>query len=724
MRSGREWAKEHGVPVYYWYQRASRRTEDPLEADHYAYSMNKFCCGVRAFYIPGAKCMLKVNTAPSAGYANGSQGRMIGVVHDDSSYVLPSGYPGEIIMIPPPRFFIMEVHHKVKGKVKRKTILPCKRQETKLEYYRDGKECCYRCWSNMVVPTFALTVHETQGQTLRRIILLLGRLPGINVGKITWSLVYVALSRTKMLEHLKLFPTGSSKYYHSMYFAHLLKLSMPENLKKWHRSYVDHRWDRNVLRNEHILNVRKVEKRLKYLGADKTKRLRWEELLSLVKQMGYKATTRDRKWMLFCKLEEHMVKRFLWKRSQHLEPINKRGNRRSKRTAEIGEAESFQKRKSTLRPSKRLKNKRQLKDGCEQQNRRSNKTRLSRIPLSGMHGVKKNRGMKRKSMDRGKDPGSQKVQRKRISQSDFANGPPITSPKHQTYVSKGLCNLGNTCYFNSVIQCLFHCPTFRAAVESLPPEALTVDFVNHIQMLLKDMSSRDFLPYITPKGCLTAALNIPECKTAGIVKGAQQDSSEFLGHLLEHFEQKFRPLSNMFEGKFIYMHMCQLCSHSYRKTLPFKQYTLQMDLPSTHGTQTFDLYTLMEHYHQTGIIENCTCSHCHSVNSTEKKISIIALPRILVIHLSRFRGVSKMNNFVRFLEHVSIKYKIDDNGYNKQYQLMGIVVHIGPSIAQGHYVAYFRAGESWIKANDHTVTAVLWRTVRRKKAYMLFYEQV
>ena len=83
-----------------------------------------------------------------------------------------------------------------------------------------------------------------------------------------------------------------------------------------------------------------------------------------------------------------------------------------------------------------------------------------------------------------------------------------------------------------------------------------------------------------------------------------------------------------------------------------------------------------------------------------------------------------MNNLVRFPQHASIKYNIDDNEYNKQYRIMGIVVHIGPSIAQGHYISYFRAGESWIKADDNTLTAVLWRTVRRKKAYMLFYEQV
>ena len=225
----------------------------------------------------------------------------------------------------------------------------------------------------MVVLTFAFTVHETQGQTLRRIILLLGRLPGMNVRKITWSLVYVALSRTKKLSHIKFFPTGSSKYYHSMFFAHLLKLSMPANLKKWYKSYVDHRWDRNVLRNEHIQHVREVEKRLEHLGLDKTKRLGWEELLSLVKKLGYKATTRDRKWMLYCKLKEHMVKRFLWKSSQDLEPIHNRSYRRGKRTAQMLEAESSQKSKSTVRPSKKLRKSKILKDEEKEQSRRSKK---------------------------------------------------------------------------------------------------------------------------------------------------------------------------------------------------------------------------------------------------------------------------------------------------------------------------------------------------------------
>ena len=39
--AGREWARQNGVPVYWWFQRSCSRTEDALEADHYAYSMSK-----------------------------------------------------------------------------------------------------------------------------------------------------------------------------------------------------------------------------------------------------------------------------------------------------------------------------------------------------------------------------------------------------------------------------------------------------------------------------------------------------------------------------------------------------------------------------------------------------------------------------------------------------------------------------------------------------------
>ena len=87
--------------------------------------------------------------------------------------------------------------------------------------------------------------------------------------------------------------------------------------------------------------VRKVEKRLQRLGPDQTKSLKWIELQSLVKQMGFKATTRHRKMILFSKLEEHMVKRLLWKASK-AKPAKRKGDRHRKRKAHVIEDESSQ----------------------------------------------------------------------------------------------------------------------------------------------------------------------------------------------------------------------------------------------------------------------------------------------------------------------------------------------------------------------------------------------
>ena len=135
----------------------------------------------------------------------------------------------------------------------------------------------------------------------------------MNIGNLTWSLLYVALSRTRKLSHMKLFPTGSTDFYHPMYFAHLLRLRMPSKLKKWYRSYDNHCWNKRILQEEHLEQVEKVERELTNIGRKKLMGLGWNKLFTLVKELGYKATTRDRKKGLYCILCEHLVKRLLWK---------------------------------------------------------------------------------------------------------------------------------------------------------------------------------------------------------------------------------------------------------------------------------------------------------------------------------------------------------------------------------------------------------------------------
>eukprot|EP00586_Coscinodiscus_wailesii_P018411 CAMPEP_0172495218 /NCGR_PEP_ID=MMETSP1066-20121228/64693_1 /TAXON_ID=671091 /ORGANISM="Coscinodiscus wailesii, Strain CCMP2513" /LENGTH=151 /DNA_ID=CAMNT_0013266741 /DNA_START=146 /DNA_END=597 /DNA_ORIENTATION=+ len=50
--------------------------------------------------------------------------------------------------------------------------------------------------------------------------------------------------------------------------------------------------------------------------------------------------------------------------------------------------------------------------------------------------------------------------------------PPEEAAKH-TPEPSGLINLGNTCYLNSVMQCIRRVPQLRAALRSLPPTPTT-----------------------------------------------------------------------------------------------------------------------------------------------------------------------------------------------------------------------------------------------------------
>ena len=101
-------------------------------------------------------------------------------------------------MIEPPEYIILEVNHN-NGEKKWTTTISCQIHEVTLEYGKSKPKKKYHCLSLEINLMFAITIHETQGQTLARVILLLGRQRRLSVGSVTCSLVYVALSRTKKL---------------------------------------------------------------------------------------------------------------------------------------------------------------------------------------------------------------------------------------------------------------------------------------------------------------------------------------------------------------------------------------------------------------------------------------------------------------------------------------------------------------------------------------------
>ena len=273
--------------------------------------MTRKCPDIKSYYIQGAPCILKHNICPPIGYANGSQGKMLAIV-PQRGYKLPTGAPGELIMIEPPEYIIMEVHHD-DGQKKWKSTISCKRHPSTLEYgkkkNKKNEKKKYHCMSTEINLTFSMTIHETQGQTLKRAILLLGRQRGVSIGKISWALLYVALSRTKKISHLRFFPSsGGIKD-----FKHLTKLKPNSIFTKWSDSYRNHTWNPEYLRKKHQVSRKAVEKKLQLQGRQNTLNLSCDILKGYLSRLGYTRNLASAiKPELVLRLRKHMEEKNLW----------------------------------------------------------------------------------------------------------------------------------------------------------------------------------------------------------------------------------------------------------------------------------------------------------------------------------------------------------------------------------------------------------------------------
>ena len=94
---------------------------------------------------------------------------------------------------------------------------------------------------------------------------------------------------------------------------------------------------------------------------------------------------------------------------------------------------------------------------------------------------------------------------------------------------RGFPNLGNTCYINSVVQCLIHCAPFRHDLEKQPLGASFMgDCLKNLWATYRNVSSNR-LDLQLPLTMLVRQI----LRQAGFAGGAQQDAAECLMHLLQ-----------------------------------------------------------------------------------------------------------------------------------------------------------------------------------------------
>jgi ubiquitin carboxyl-terminal hydrolase 9/13 len=133
------------------------------------------------------------------------------------------------------------------------------------------------------------------------------------------------------------------------------------------------------------------------------------------------------------------------------------------------------------------------------------------------------------------------------------------------------------------------------------------------------------------------------------------------------------------------------------------------------------------------------CDTCGGLQEAEKRMKIKRLPKILALHLKRFKYTEDMTRLQKLFHRVVYPYHLrmfnttdDAEDPDRLYELYAVVVHIGGNAYHGHYVSVIKTQDrGWLLFDDEMVEPVDKHYVRNffgdkpgmACAYVLFYQE-
>ncbi|NXW94692.1 UBP2 hydrolase, partial [Alopecoenas beccarii] len=330
----------------------------------------------------------------------------------------------------------------------------------------------------------------------------------------------------------------------------------------------------------------------------------------------------------------------------------------------------------------------------------------------------------------------------------------------------GLRNLGNTCFMNSILQCLSNTKELR---DYCLQNQYLRDLNNNSRMRTALMSEFAKLIQLLWTSSPNESVSPSEFKTQiqryapRFVGYNQQDAQEFLRFLLDglhsevnrvlvrprastdtldhlpddeksrqmwrrYQEREDSRISDLFVGQLKSSLTCSECGYCSTAFDPFWDLSLPIPKKSYGEVTLMDCLRLFTKEDVLDGDEKPTCCRCKARTRCTKKFSIQKFPKILVLHLKRFSEArirtSKLTTFVNFqLKDLDLREFASQSCNHAIYNLYAISNHSGTTMG-GHYTAYCKnpVSSEWHSFNDSRVTPMSSSHVRSSDAYLLFYE--
>lgn len=380
-------------------------------------------------------------------------------------------------------------------------------------------------------------------------------------------------------------------------------------------------------------------------------------------------------------------------------------------------------------------------------------------------------------------------------------------------ITTGLSNLGNTCYLNSVVQCL-------SATYELLTNFLTGKFEKHINFnsklgskgvlaksfyeLLKQMSAatNNINKYIVPKNFKIVCGSI----NSEFNNNDQQDCQEFLNFILDglhedlnqaggapplpalteeqenrreqmplrlasaiewekYLKTNFSTITDIFQGQYSSRLSCLTCGKTSTTYQAFS--TLSLPIPLRNDGHSITIYDCFEEFLKEEVLDGddrWNCPKCKQFRKSTKQLKITRLPKVLIIHLKKFKPGfqwrEKLDTLVTYpiSDTPQMYYNniIDDEGIvnldqywvpilsNEEkdklrqfesrgqvppfkYKVYGVINHHGKTVYSGHYTCFVYKGniKRWCFFDD-TKVYVNRRVseIVSKDNYVLFLNRV